>query len=181
MEWLVPPLPWTVGPVAQRDPTKADMDELKIFRFTAGDSARREIEKMAAEPEETTFVDGWDESRKRLLGLLERKKELQCEQERLDNFGPLRSMDEWDLAEKDFRRKEAELAYSMAHGIDAQTEVVECAVFTPGTIFRTVFDESWIVNKNDVLETEWTKEGLQVTLNGVKVESRTMVVCGGGK
>jgi hypothetical protein len=110
MEWLVPPLPWTVGPVGQRDPTKADMDELKIFRFNSGDSARREIEKM-----------------------------------------------------------------------DTQTEVVECSVFTPGTLFRTIFKEPVIVGMNDVLETEWTKEGLQATLNGVKVESRTMVVCGGDK
>jgi hypothetical protein len=78
-------------------------------------------------------------------------------------------------------RRKRDVQERMAHGIDAQTEVVECAVFNPGTLFRTIFKEPVIVGMNDVLETEWTKEGLQVTLNGVKVESRTMVVCGGDK
>ena len=105
-------------------------------------------------------------------------REAQRDPTKADREYIVRSMDEWDQAEKDFKRSEAELAYSMAHGIDAQTEVVECSVFGPGTLFRTIFKEPVIVGMNDVLETEWTKEGLQVTLNGGHVRSRTMVVCG---
>jgi hypothetical protein len=65
--------------------------------------------------------------------------------------------------------------------LDTQSKLVECDVFTPGTIFETVFEESWIIGKNDIMATEWTKEGLQVSLNGLRVRSRTMVVCGGDK